>query len=166
MAATSTVGRHSNRNGFRRPLSNGHMSYREISNARTQERIVFRANSSGSDGELLEMDDFWQSAEHSTPAHIHPHMEERWEVIAGSVQFQIGEASFVAGPGDVAVAPPGVRHSARNAGGTEVQLRIQMRPALRWAEFVTELFALASEDHEYQTEVLELIVRFPDEIAI
>jgi quercetin dioxygenase-like cupin family protein len=118
-------------------------SPKEIVSRSTGERIVFLRTAEETAGELLEMDDFWADVDHRTPAHIHPEMEERWEVIAGSVRFEIGGIAQTAAPGDTIVAPPGTPHSARSVGSEPAHLRIQMRPALRWQEFVERLFALA-----------------------
>lgn len=94
----------------------------------------------------MEMDDFWARADHQTPEHVHPEMEERWEVIAGNVCFEIGGVEQTMGPGETIVAPPGTPHTARNIGEGPAHLRIQMRPALRWQEFVERLFALPTRD--------------------
>ncbi|HVC07919.1 MAG TPA: cupin domain-containing protein [Solirubrobacterales bacterium] len=117
---------------------------RQIANPATGERIVFLRTAEDTDGELLEMDDFWADVDHRTPEHIHPAMEERWEVISGWVKFEIGGVERTVGPGDSIAAPPGTPHCARNVGEEPAQLRIQMRPALRWQEFVERLFALAA----------------------
>ncbi len=48
-------------------------------------------------------------------------------------------------------------------------MRIEMRPALRWEEFVRQLFALASEGlegQEAQRSVTELLTEFSDEIDL
>src|SRR5207248_106926 len=75
-------------------------------------------------------------------AHIHPEMEERYEVVSGTAAFRTGEAEEqTAGPGEVVVVPPGTRHLAWNPTDAPVHLRIEMRPALRWAQFVERLFA-------------------------
>jgi quercetin dioxygenase-like cupin family protein len=116
-----------------------------IENQVTGERIVFLRTGEETDGALLEMDDFWAQADHRTPEHIHPEMEERWEVIAGGVRFKIGGVERTLGPGDTIAAPPGTPHTARNIGEQPAHLRIQMRPALRWQEFVEQLFALARD---------------------
>ena len=52
-----------------------------------------------------------------------------------------GGEEVQAGPGDVVVVPPGTRHLAWNPTDGEVELRIEMRPALRWAEFTERFFA-------------------------
>jgi GrpB-like predicted nucleotidyltransferase (UPF0157 family)/mannose-6-phosphate isomerase-like protein (cupin superfamily)/GNAT superfamily N-acetyltransferase len=82
----------------------------------TGERIVFLQTAKDTDGALLEMDDFWPRADHQTPEHLHPAMEERWEVIAGTVRFAIDGVPRTVETGDAIVAPPGSPHSARNVG--------------------------------------------------
>ncbi len=87
------------------------MNAKEIENAATGERIVFLRTAEETDGELLELDDFWAQADHRTPKHIHPAMEERWKVIAGSVRFEIDGVERTVGPGDTVVAAP--RHATQ-----------------------------------------------------
>ena len=113
-----------------------------IENPATGERITFLERSP----ELLVMDDVWTRPGHRAPEHVHPEMEERWEVLAGSACFSIGGEQVEAGPGDRVVAPAGTPHLAWNPTGGEVRLRIEMRPALRWEEFVRRLFT--TEDPE------------------
>ena len=146
-------------------------SPKEIENAVTGERIVFLRTGEETGGELLEMDDFWAQPDHRTPEHIHPAMEERWEVIAGSLRFEIGGVERTVGPGETIVAPPGTPHTARNIGEEPARLRIQMRPALRWQEFVERLFALSTRDGgdesgEIDADALAaLVAEFDREIA-
>lgn len=142
-------------------------SHREIENPVTGERIVFLRTAEETDGALLEMDDFWARADHRTPEHVHPAMEERWEVIAGSVRFEIGGVARTVEAGESIVAPAGTPHTARNVGERPAHLRIQMRPALRWQEFVERLFALAGgEQGVPEPDSLAALMReFSREIA-
>ncbi len=143
----------------------------ELVNPTTGERIVLLQTAADTDGRLLEMDDFWTRPGHRTAEHIHPEMQERWEVIAGSVCFRIGGVERIAGPGEVVIAPAGVPHMAWNTDSASVHLRIQMRPALRWEQFVERLFALARDSHADEREIpdpelmIELLREFPREIA-
>lgn len=116
---------------------------REIEHPVTGERIAFLRTGRETGGALLEMDDFWARLDHRTPEHIHPAMEERWELIAGTVRFRVDGVERTLRPGETIVAPPGTRHTAASIGNEPAHLRIQMRPALRWQEFVERLFALA-----------------------
>jgi mannose-6-phosphate isomerase-like protein (cupin superfamily) len=143
----------------------------ELVNPTSGERIVFRRTAADTAGKLLEMDAHWTRPGRRTPEHRHPQMEERWEVIAGSACFRIGGVEQLSGPGDTAVALPGVAHEAWNPGNEHVHVRIQMRPALRWEQFVERLFALASDayargrDAPDAVSLLELLREFPREIA-
>lgn len=137
----------------------------ELHNVAAQEKIVFRVTAEQSDGTLLEMDDFWHAPDHEVAAHLHPEMEETWTVVAGSVEFTIGDEEIFAGPGDVVVAPPGVRHSARNAGGP-AHLRVQMSPALRWQEFVTRYFELENDSDATEEGFVRLLAEFGEEIQL
>lgn len=144
----------------------------EIRNPITGERIVFRRRGADTDGELLELDDYWAQPEHRVPEHVHPEMEERWEVISGRVRFRVDGVEQTAGPGDVVVASPGSAHASWNVGDGPAQLRIQMRPALRWEDFVERLFAAARDGRTDEQGVpepplmMELLREFEREIAL
>jgi quercetin dioxygenase-like cupin family protein len=144
----------------------------ELVNPITGEQIVFRKTAAETGGALLEMDDFWMRPGHRAPAHVHPGMQERWLLIAGTASFSIGGVEQSAGPGQVVVADPGVAHQAWNATAEPAHLRIEMRPALRWETFVERLFALAADAHRSGYEqpdprlLLELLREFPREIAV
>jgi quercetin dioxygenase-like cupin family protein len=119
----------------------------EITNPLTGERIVFRVSASESDGRLLELDSFWRGPGHRVAEHIHPGMQESWKVISGTASFRIAGAARSAGPGEVVIAEPGVAHRAWNPGQGLVGVRIQMRPALRWEDFIERLFGIAQSAH-------------------
>ena len=108
-----------------------------VENAATGERITFVSI----EPDLLVMDDLWPRPGHRAIEHVHPEMEERWEVVEGRAAFRIGGEGTEAGPGELVVAPAGVAHLAWNPTDAPVRLRIEMRPALRWAEFTERLFS-------------------------
>ena len=98
-------------------------------------------------------------------------MEERWEIIEGAARFRIDGIEISAEPGDIVVAPPGTVHSAANVSGGETRVRIQMRPPLRWEEFVVRLFQAArdgrTDEHGVPDRPLlaELLREFHRELA-
>lgn len=142
---------------------------REVRNARTGESVRFIRTGEETGGELLVMEDRWARADHSTTRHSHPSMEERWEVLEGTVGFQIGERELEAGPGQIVIAPAGATHTAWNAGTEPVLMRIEMRPAMRWESFVRQLFALAGEELDDATgerSVVELLTEFAPEVVV
>ena len=107
-----------------------------VENAATGERITFVSIAP----DLLVMDALWPRPGHRAIEHVHPEMEECWAVIEGRAAFRIGDAEHELGPGQRVVAPAGTPHLAWNPTGGPVRLRIEMRPALRWAEFTERLF--------------------------
>jgi mannose-6-phosphate isomerase-like protein (cupin superfamily) len=111
-----------------------------IENARTGERIEFLVRTP----ELLAMHATWTRPGHRVLEHIHPEMEETFRVLQGRATVRVGGPDgeeVDAGAGDVVVVPPGTRHLAWNPTDGAVELRIEMRPALRWAEFTERFFA-------------------------
>jgi len=107
-----------------------------VENAATGERITFLKIAE----DLLVMDDVWPRPGHRAIEHVHPGMEERWTVIEGRASFRIGAEELELNAGEWVVAPPGTPHLAWNPTDSPVRLRIEMRPALRWAEFTERLF--------------------------
>ncbi|HEX8054220.1 MAG TPA: cupin domain-containing protein [Thermoleophilaceae bacterium] len=128
-----------------------------LENPATGERITFLRTAADTGGDLLEMEDVWVRPDHATAPHLHPRMEETWEVVSGRAGFRIGDDELEAGPGERVVAPRGVVHSAWNLSGGETRLRITMRPALRWEQFVERLFTAPGP---------ELLREFADEIQL
>lgn len=123
-----------------------------VENPGTGERVEFLRD----DGKVLEMELTWPRPGLRAAEHVHPEMEERYEVVAGRAAFRIGGVEREAGPGEVVVVPPGTAHLAWNPTDDEVRLRVEMRPPLRWREFVERLFGgddPAALLREYSREV-------------
>ena len=140
-----------------------------VKNGATGERVRFILTATETGGELLVMEDHWTRPGHVVPRHVHPGIEERWTVIQGTVAYNVDGVETIAGPGDTVVAPAGTPHSARDAGNAEVLVRIEMRPPLRWEDFVRQLFALANEtleDDVAARSILELFGEFQPEIEL
>src|SRR3954451_22345943 len=112
-----------------------------VVNAATGERVTFVKTAGDTGGELLELHLVWPRPGQRAPAHVHPEMEERYEVFSGSAAFRIGGHEQTADPGEVVIVPPGTTHLAWNPTDEPVHLKVEFRPALRWEEFVVRLFA-------------------------
>jgi mannose-6-phosphate isomerase-like protein (cupin superfamily) len=69
------------------------------------------------------------------PLHVHPRQTELFVVLEGEYEFAIGERRFRAGPGDVALVPPGAPHAFRNAGATPGRFVFMLTPALEGERF-------------------------------
>jgi quercetin dioxygenase-like cupin family protein len=134
-----------------------------IENPLTGERITAVRTAADTGGDLLVLEATWTREGIRTPEHVHPEMEERFEVLSGEARFRIAGEERSARPGDVVTVPPGTPHVAWNPGDSETRLRLEFRPALRWEDFVERLFALAREDR--MDEVPRLMSGFPREVA-
>ena len=124
-----------------------------VDNPRTGEMVEFLVETP----ELLRMDVIWTKPGLRAVRHLHPGMEERWEVVEGRAAFEVDGVTVEAEPGSWVIAPRGRPHLAWNPTFELVRLRIEMRPALRWAEFVRRLFS--GEDaigllEEYDQEIV------------
>jgi len=107
-----------------------------IQNSRTGEQIEFEVRTP----ELLVMRSTWTRPGHRAVEHIHPEMEERFEILEGKAAFRIGGIERTASTREIVVVSPGTPHLAWNPTDGFVRLRITMRSALRWAEFTERLF--------------------------
>jgi mannose-6-phosphate isomerase-like protein (cupin superfamily) len=108
-----------------------------IENPRTGEQVEIELHTP----ERLVMHSTWTRPGHRAVEHVHPEMEERFDILEGTAAFRIQGVERTASAGDVVVVPPGTPHVARNPPDVAVRLRITMTPALRWAEFTRRLFA-------------------------
>src|SRR3954454_19568150 len=93
------------------------------------------------DGDLLRVE-VWADPGGHVPDHLHPALEERWEVFDGDVTFRIGREKRRAGPGDRLVAPAGVRHAFENTGDRVAHLRVEGEPALELQQFLEDAAAM------------------------
>jgi mannose-6-phosphate isomerase-like protein (cupin superfamily) len=116
-----------------------------IENPVSGERITFRKTAADTDGELLAFELELSPDGHVPGMHVHPIQEERFEVVAGRMRFRMGGKKVTAGPGDVVVVPPGVRHKFANAGDEEARARVEVRPALKMEQLFETAVALAEE---------------------
>jgi quercetin dioxygenase-like cupin family protein len=117
-----------------------------IENPVTGQRLIFRVTSADSDGELFAAEGIFSPGGFAGVPHVHPHQDERFEVLAGDAAFDVDGARHVLGPGDTIEVPRGTRHTFANAGAHEMRVRFEFRPALTSTERFYELyFAFAHE---------------------
>jgi len=108
-----------------------------VENPKTGEQVEFEMRTP----ECLVMRVAWTRPGQRVIEHLHPEMEEHYEIIEGTAAFRIAGVESTAKPGESVVVPPGTPHLAWNPTQERVRLRIAMKPALRWAEFTERLFA-------------------------
>src|SRR5262249_50179601 len=77
------------------------------------------------------------------PLHIHPHAEESYAVVSGTLDVCGGGEGGARAGGESVTAPAGTAHTLKNQGGAEVRLVNVPRPALAFERFFRRLHALA-----------------------
>jgi mannose-6-phosphate isomerase-like protein (cupin superfamily) len=115
-----------------------------IENPVTGERIVFRQTSRETGGEAVVIETYVQPNGFVAAAHVHPHQEERFEVLRGSVGFRVGREKLVAGPGKRLTVPAGTPHKFWNAGDEVAHFVCEVRPALQFEALIETMFSLAA----------------------
>lgn len=112
--------------------------------------------------DVLVLETTWPRPGHRASTHVHPKLEERFEVLSGRAAFRVdGVRLHDAGPGDVVVVAPGTAHLAWNASDGPTRVRLEFRPPGRWLEVMERIFA--GPDRAAMTAILR---DFPDEIAL
>jgi len=75
--------------------------------------------------------------------HIHPAMDERFEVLGGTPQFLSGRSWREAAPGETVHVPPGTRHAFRNRAGEVAHFLCRATPPSTLQEFLEDAAALS-----------------------
>ena len=117
-----------------------------LENPVTGERFTFTHTAATTNGELLAFDFVLRPGGSVPIPHVHPIQTERFEVVSGRMRFRVGGRTVEAGPGDVVEVKPGVAHSFANAGETEANVRVEVRPALAMEDMFAEVVAMAQAD--------------------
>jgi quercetin dioxygenase-like cupin family protein len=107
-----------------------------------RQRLTFSTKTDEDGGEVL-LVEFWVQPRGGVPPHIHPAVEERFNVISGTPSFLAGRKWQTAGPGETVVVPAGVRHAYRNRGKEVAHVVCEARPPSSLEAFLVEVAALA-----------------------
>jgi mannose-6-phosphate isomerase-like protein (cupin superfamily) len=111
----------------------------------TGERLVFRQTSRETNGEAVVLDAFVQPSGFVAAAHVHPHQEERFHVLSGTVGFRVGREQIVARAGDELTVTAGTPHTFWNAGDDVAHFTCEVRPALQFEQLIETMFGLAAD---------------------
>jgi quercetin dioxygenase-like cupin family protein/uncharacterized protein YndB with AHSA1/START domain len=71
--------------------------------------------------------------------HVHTRQSERFEVLSGSMQLELGGKKHQLLPGDTMEVPAGAPHRQQAGGSGEGRIRVEVRPAGRTHEFLVRL---------------------------
>jgi len=75
--------------------------------------------------------------------HVHPAMEERFEVLEGRPEFLAGRRWSAAEPGQTVVVPPGLRHAFRNRSSGLAHFVCHATPPSTLQEFLEDAAGLS-----------------------
>ena len=143
-----------------------------LENPVTGERFVFRKTARETAGESLVFD-FYLAPRGRVPGlHVHPKLEERWQILAGCAGARIGRRRHRAEAGEQLVVPAGAPHMLWNEGSEELHVLNEFRPALNMEGFLEAFLGLAASGkvsrrgipHTWQ--MAALLHSYRDEIAL
>jgi quercetin dioxygenase-like cupin family protein len=95
------------------------------------------------DGDVLRVEIWTEPGGGVLAEHVHPKLEERYEVLEGEVTFRLDRKPRRAGPGERLVVPAGARHSFENTGQGTAHLLVEADPALQLRESIEDGVKLA-----------------------
>jgi quercetin dioxygenase-like cupin family protein len=125
-------------------------------------RLHFRRLEREGAESILEFDFFLRPGGVIAVEHLHPHQEERFEVISGAMQGRVGGVPQTVVAGGTSTVPAGVAHAWWNVADHDAHLRVQFRPALLTAELFDTVFALARSGRSDGSGV----PRLPERLAV
>ncbi|HZQ50324.1 MAG TPA: cupin domain-containing protein [Candidatus Dormibacteraeota bacterium] len=106
------------------------------------EQIEFLATAATTGGEMVKCRMRVAAGRPAPPEHSHPKLEERFIVEHGALGYILGTRRLEARSGDVVVVPAGQNHTFWNAGPGELSVVSEVRPALRFEDFVETIHVL------------------------
>ncbi len=101
-------------------------------------------NGQDTDGEVLEANTWLGPHTASPPVHVHDNAEDSFEVLEGRLDVKLDGTWRTYGPGELAAAPPGHKHTLRNSHDEPVRLINRHRPAADFEGFFRDMASLAS----------------------
>jgi len=106
------------------------------------EQIEFLATAADTEGKLVECRMTVAPGRPAPPEHSHPKLEERFAVEHGRMGYVLGDRRLEATPGGTVIVSPGTNHTFWNAGDDQLVVVGEVRPAMRFEDFVETIHVL------------------------
>jgi quercetin dioxygenase-like cupin family protein len=106
-----------------------------IDNPAARMKLLLVRTAAETDGELLEMEASYEPGSVEPPEHLHPNQDERFEILAGTMEARIAGQSQLLEAGEEVFIPAGTPHAMWNGGTETARVAWETRPALRTEEF-------------------------------
>jgi quercetin dioxygenase-like cupin family protein len=90
------------------------------------------------DGDVLRVEIWTEPGGGVLAEHVHPKLEERYQLVEGEVSFRLDGKERHASAGERLIVPPGVRHSFENTGQGIAHLVVEVEPALQLRESIED----------------------------
>jgi quercetin dioxygenase-like cupin family protein len=116
-----------------------------LENPVTGEVLIFHRTAQETKGESVLVEVIVRPHGFVAAAHVHPFQTERFEVLEGRLGLRVDGKELEAGPGEVALIPPGTPHRFWNAGEDDARFQAEVRPALQFESLIETMFTLASQ---------------------
>jgi quercetin dioxygenase-like cupin family protein len=116
-----------------------------LENPVTGEVLIFHRTAEETGGDSVLIETIVRPHGFVAAAHVHPYQTERFEVLEGRLGLRVDGKELEAGPGEVAVVPPGTPHRFWNAGEEEARFFAEVRPALQFESLIETMFTLAAQ---------------------
>ena len=129
-------------------------------------KLVFRQTTSDTNGELLEVEVTYGPHSNLPPAHYHPHQEETFTILKGTMTTRISRVERVYEVGETFVVPKDTPHRMHNAGDEEAQFRWQVRPALNTEAFFETIWTLAKMEKNGLVQMAVVLQAHREEIRL
>ena len=114
-----------------------------LHNPVTGETLRFVKTAADTDSELVLVEVDVEPDGFVAAAHVHPSQTETFEILEGTVVFELGGKTILAGAGETVEVAPGTAHKFWNAGEQRARFRTEIRPALQFESLIETMFALA-----------------------
>jgi quercetin dioxygenase-like cupin family protein len=114
-------------------------------NPATGIKAVILVGTDETEGEQLVVDLYARKCGAGSVLHLHPVIYERLTVVSGRVGLALDGVISIAEVGSTIEIPPGQAHRWWNAGIYEAQVRMDIRPAARFEDFMRNCIGLAQD---------------------
>jgi quercetin dioxygenase-like cupin family protein len=118
---------------------------RRIDNPQTGEHMEFQLTARETRGELLRMEFVLDPGGLVAAPHVHPHQEERFEVLEGTLRVRLGDVEHEPRAGETLAVEAGTPHVPWNSEEEPARVLVEFRPALKTQELLETLFAWVNE---------------------
>ncbi len=122
------------------------------------QKTHFIQTAADTQGELLEIDAYYEAHSEPPTAHFHPNQHEYFEVLDGTLTVIVNGKRHVYDAGERFDIPPGTPHSMWNDHDEEAHINWQIRPALKSQQFFENVWGLERDGKSIAKDMAQAAV--------